>query len=129
MMNLSCLTQGKLLHELQQHFTYPLRLLLLHPVAGAIDQMNAEHPCAGARLHRLEDARALISAPILLARDEARGHVDAAARTCLEFGGERARGAAAIPLQAALESGAFIFRAIESEFALGQPFVRRGRIR
>ncbi len=39
-----------------------------------------------------------------------------------EFGGERARGAAAIPLQAALESGAGIFGAVEGEFAVGQPW-------
>ena len=36
---------------------------------------------------------------------------------------ERARGAAAIPLQAALESGAGIFGAVEGKLAVGQPLV------
>src|SRR3954469_4620062 len=47
------------------------RLLLLHPMAGAVDEMAAEHVRAAAPLHRLERAGALIGAPILLARDEA----------------------------------------------------------
>ena len=41
----------------------------------------------------LEHARPLVSAPVLLAGDEAAGHVDAAAGKSLEFGGERAGGA------------------------------------
>ena len=82
-------------------------------MAGAVDQMAAEHAGAGPRLHRLEHAGALIGAPILLARDEAGGHVDGAARNSLHFGGERARRAAAIPLQPALESGAGIFGAVD----------------
>ena len=104
-------------------------LLLLHPMAGAFDQMTADHPRACGGLHRLEHAGALISAPILLARDEAGGHVDAAARPGLEFGVECARRAAAIPLQPALESGARIFGAVEGEFAVGKPLVGGDRLR
>src|ERR1035437_2106428 len=75
-------------HELQQQTGKLLRLLLLHPVAGAVDQMTADHAGARGRLHRLEYAGALVSAPVLFARDEAAGHVDAAARTGFEFDGE-----------------------------------------
>src|ERR1700704_3495140 len=88
------------------------RSLLLHPMAGAVDEVTAEHAGASAFLHRLIDAGALIGAPVLFAGDEAGGHVDAAAGICFEFGGERARGAAAIPLQPALESGARLFGAV-----------------
>src|SRR5260370_34524057 len=85
-----------LLQELQQHVTNLLRLFLLHPVSGAVDQMTADHPLACASLHCFEYAGALIGAPILFARDEARWHVDGAAGECFEFGGERTRGGAAI---------------------------------
>src|SRR5258708_3358491 len=128
MMNLLSLASD-LLHELQQQMTNLLRLLLLHPVAGAVYQMNAEHARAGAFLHRLEHAGALVGAPVLFARDEAGGSVDSAAGECFEFGIERTGGAAAIPLQPALESGAGIFGAVEGEFAVGQPFVRSDRSR
>ena len=46
-----------------------------------------------------------------------------------KFGDERARGAAAIPLQAALESGAGIFGAVEGKLAVGQPLVGGDRLR
>src|ERR1700694_4750296 len=118
-----------LLQELQQQVTNLLRLFLLHPMAGAVDQMTADHLRTCACLHRLIYAGALIGSPVLFARDEARGHVDGAARKCFELSGERARGAAAIPLQPALKSGARIFRAVEGEFAVGQPFVGSDCIR
>src|SRR5438876_12050951 len=100
------------------------RLLLLHPVASAIDQMTADHVAACARLHRLEDTGALMRTPVLLSRDEARRHVDGAAGEGLQFAVEGARGAAAIPLQSALESGALIFGGVEGQLAVGQPLVR-----
>src|SRR5216683_2594000 len=101
------------------------RLLLLHPVTGAVDQMTADHVGTRARLHRLEYAGALMRAPILLSRDEGGRHVDGTAREGLQFGVESARRAAAIPLQSALESGAPIFGGIEGKLAVGQPPVRR----
>src|ERR1700730_18613418 len=112
-MNLAGRGCSGLLQELQQQMTNFLGLLLLPPMAGAADQLTAEHARPRACLHRVKDAGALIRAPVLLARDEARGHVDTAAGICFEFGGECARGAAAIPLQSALESGAGIFRAVD----------------
>src|SRR3977135_1162107 len=66
------------------------RSLLLHPMAGAVDEVTAEHAGASASLHRLIDAGALIGAPVLLAGDEAGGHVDAAARPGLQFRDELA---------------------------------------
>jgi len=53
--------------EFQQQASDLLRLFLLHPVPGALDQMTADHAGAGALLHRLIDARPLIGAPVLLA--------------------------------------------------------------
>src|SRR5258708_25931699 len=128
-MNSTARGSSRLLHELQQHVTDLLRLLLLYPMAGAVHQMNAEHLCARALLHRFINARTLIGAPVLLSRDEARGHVDCAAGMSLQFGGERARNAAAIPLQAALESGARIFGALERKFPVGQPLVGGDELR
>src|SRR5450631_4821105 len=61
-MNLAGRGCAGLLQELQQQVTNFLGLLLLHPVAGAVDQMTAEHARAGACLHRFKDAGALISA-------------------------------------------------------------------
>src|SRR6266705_5210245 len=66
------------------------RSLLLHPMAGAVDEVTAEHASASAFLHRLIDAGALIGAPVLLAGDEAGGRVDAAARPGLQFRDELA---------------------------------------
>src|ERR1700732_504158 len=97
----------------------PRGLFLLHPMAGALDQMTAEHARAGTFLHRLIDAGTLIGAPILFACNEAGRHVDAAAGKGFKLGRERARGAAAIPLQAALKSRALIFGAVEGKLAFG----------
>ena len=41
-----------------------LGLLLLHPVAGAVDEMAGEHARASLLLHALEDARRLEDAPV-----------------------------------------------------------------
>src|SRR6185437_3180748 len=110
---------GGLGQELQEQPADLNRLLLLYPMAGALDQMAADHPAAIPGLHRFEHAGALIGAPVLLAGDESGGHVDAAARPGLHFRDESARRAAAIPLQPALESGARIFAAVVSKLAIG----------
>src|SRR5579863_5836054 len=90
---------------------------------GAFDQVAAEHVGTGGLLHRLEHAGALIGAPILLARDETRRHVNGAARPGSELRGERGGSTVAIPLQPALETGALIFGAIEGELAVRQPLI------
>jgi hypothetical protein len=97
--------------------------------AGAVDQMSADHVAAGFRLHRLIDAGTLIGAPVLSARDEAGRHVNGSAGPGLQFRGEGTRGAAAIPLQTALESGAAVFAAVERKLAVGQPFIGGDRRR
>src|SRR5712691_13057931 len=109
----ACLSQKR--NQQPGHFR---RSLLLHPMAGAVDEVTAEHAGASAFLHRLIDPGALIGAPVLLAGDEAGGHVDAAAGKRLELGAECARCPAAIPLQAALEAYALIFRTVERQFAI-----------
>src|SRR5260370_1990863 len=91
-----------LLQELQQHVTNLLYLFLLHPMAGAVDQMKADHLRACACLHCFEYAGPLISAPVLFARDEARGHLDGATRKYYELRGECAQCPAAIPFQPTL---------------------------
>src|SRR6185369_7807065 len=52
------------LQKIEQQPVHRSGLLLLHPVAGAIDQLAAEHARAGARLHRLEVAGLLEHAPV-----------------------------------------------------------------
>src|SRR2546422_2804800 len=54
-------------------------LLLLHPVSGAIQKMNATHLRAHGRPHGLDGAGALVGAPITLSRDESRWNIDGAA--------------------------------------------------
>src|SRR3989442_15889515 len=65
-----------LVKELHEQLAHLLRLLLLHPVPGALDEMAAHHARAGAFLHALDIAGDLIGAPIALAGDEHRRHVD-----------------------------------------------------
>src|SRR5260370_37296553 len=56
--------------KLRQELAHPLRLLLLCPMAGAIDQMAAEHSRAQALLHPLKIAGTLVGPPILFSRDK-----------------------------------------------------------
>src|SRR5271165_6263967 len=64
------------LQKLDQELAHPLRLLLLHPMAGAIDQMATQHPRARALLHPLKIAGPLVSPPIAFSRNKHRGHVN-----------------------------------------------------
>src|SRR5271167_1370356 len=73
------------LQKLDQQLAHPLRLLLLHPMAGAIDQMATQHPRACALLHPLETAGTLVGPPIAFSRNEHRGHVDGPAGEQLQF--------------------------------------------
>src|SRR5271156_5086552 len=70
----SCLSLP--LQKVDQERAHPLRLLLLHPMAGAIDQVATQHPRACALLHPLEIAGTLVSSPIAFSRNEHRGHVN-----------------------------------------------------
>src|ERR1700751_6157680 len=66
-----------LAQEIEQQRDDLLRLLLLHPVPGAVEQLTADH--AGADLLRaFESARGLVDAPVAHAADEDRWHVDRA---------------------------------------------------
>src|SRR5437667_6928369 len=90
-------------------------------MAGAVEQMTAEHAGAGGLLHALDRAWALVDAPIALARDEGRRHVDGLAGKQLQFGFERAAVTRAVPVEPALEAVAPIFLSIYREVAVGQP--------
>ena len=76
------------LHMLPQKLgeqpAHVFRLLLLHPVTGTVQQMTASHVRAGAGLHALEVARALIHSPVALASKEQRRYIDGAAGEGLE---------------------------------------------
>src|SRR6266581_999215 len=109
------------LQKFRQERAHPRRLLLLYAMAGAVDQMAAQHPRAQGVLHPLEITGTLICAPILFARDEDRGHVDRPAREQLQFGGIDALRPAPIPLQTALEPVALVFAAVDGEFVLRKP--------
>src|SRR6516165_236484 len=111
--------------KLDQQLAHPLRLLLLHPMAGTLDQMTTQHPRADALLHPLEIAWALIGPPIALSRNEHRRHVDGPAREELQFGSVDAARPAPVLLQAALEPGALILGGINRELVLRQPSARR----
>ncbi len=88
-------------------------------------QVAAQHARAGTGLHFLHRARHLVYAPVALARDEAGRHIDGAAGEDLDLGVEFAARADPIPIQAALEAGPGIFRAVDAKLGLGQPFARR----
>src|SRR5262249_50194605 len=63
-----------------------LRLLLLHPMAGAVDEVAAAHLGAGKLLHALDRPWRLVDPPIAAAGDEERRHVDGALGEDLEVG-------------------------------------------
>src|ERR1700684_4261351 len=85
--------------KFQQQRDHRLRLLLLHPVAGAGDQVGALEPAAGPRPQRLEGARRLIDPPIAGASDEQRPDIDLAAREQPKVPRADPAGSTAIPLQ------------------------------
>src|SRR5262245_28497569 len=87
-------TPRLLLQEPNEQFAHLLGLLLLHPMASAIEQMEADHAGAGLGLHRLDGAGCLIGATVALAADEHRRHVDGAAREGAHLGDALGIGAA-----------------------------------
>jgi cyclase len=70
---------GSVAQKLKQQRAHKFRLLLLHPVAGAIEKMESDHLRAGALAHPVHRTRRLIDAPIAFPGDELRGHVYGAA--------------------------------------------------
>src|SRR4051812_15126850 len=115
-------SEGRL-EELQQQAVDLVRLLLLHPMAGAFDKVDLLHLRAGGLLHALEGTWRLMDAPVARTGDEGRGHVDGTPREQLELRVEAAAGAHAIPLQPALEAVARVLVAVDPEFRIGQPFI------
>src|SRR6516225_8182442 len=115
----SCLSLP--LQKLDHERAHPLRLLLLHPMAGAIDQMATQHSRARALLHPLEIAGPLVGPPIAFSRNEHRGHVDGPAGEQLQFALVSALGPAPVPLQSTLKPVPLVFGAVNRELALREP--------
>src|ERR1700722_18529706 len=103
------------------------RLLLLHPMAGAIDEMKADHVGAGAVPHALRGTGRLIGAPITFACDIHRRYIDGASGEGVHFGHAFWIGTAPHPvaLQRAGKFGAAVFGHVHVNFSLGQPFAIR----
>src|SRR6516164_8031354 len=109
------------LQKLDQQRAHPLRLLLLHPMAGTIDQMATQNPPARTLLHPLEIAGTLVGPPIAFSRYEYRGHVNGSAGEQLQFAGGSGFRPAPVPLQSTLEPGPLVHGAVDRELALRQP--------
>src|SRR6516225_5111666 len=69
-----------LLDEGEQELAEPNRLLLLDPVTGTVDQLDATHPRRRLRPHKIERARRRIGAPVAFPADEERRDIDRPAR-------------------------------------------------
>ena len=107
------------LEEVQQQFADPGRLLLLHPVPGAVEQVRAGEASACRVLHTLDSARPLIDAPVTRARDEDRRDVDGPPGEQLQLGLERTAAAGAVPVEAALKPGALVLTGIHCQLRVG----------
>src|SRR6516225_10175069 len=105
----------------EQQFGDFCGLLLLHPMPGAVQKMDAGHTGAGDAVHLFDRAWALVDAPIAAARDEDRRYVDSLAGIKLQLGFEHAAGARAIPVEPALKPVAPVFAGINRELLVGQP--------
>ena len=112
------------LHEGTQPLAQPNRLLLLNPVSGALDHLDAVQLGHRLRLHQIESARHRVTSPVLFTADEKRRHIDRPARKEAEFGVQGRVGKDAISLQGALKAGATIFLDIHAKLRLGEPFAR-----
>ena len=107
------------LEKSEYALTSLLRPFLLYPMTSALDDVRFSHVSAGFRLHRFESARLAVDASVGLTRDEASRNVDGAAGE--ELGAIGTIGAAAIPIQASLEAGAFVFAGVYLKFTCEQP--------
>src|SRR6516225_1144353 len=104
--------------KFNQQLAHAFRLLLVHPMAGTLDQVTTQHPRAHALLHPLEIAGTLIGPPIAPSGDEHRRHVYGPAREQLQLGGVDAARSAPVPLQAARERGALVLCGVDRELRL-----------
>src|SRR5579883_1888279 len=110
---------GETAQEFLKQPAHRLGLLLLHPMAGAIDEAAEAHLGASAVLHAFEVMGLLVDTPIAFAGDEAGGDIDGAARKKGKFLGVAGFRAAPIPVEAALKPGALEFAAVDAELRLG----------
>src|SRR2546428_12994958 len=66
--------------ELREQLAHLFRLLLLHPVPGSVQQMEAHHARARGAPHSVHGPRRLIDAPVALACHEHRRTIDGTAQ-------------------------------------------------
>src|SRR5262245_7544338 len=83
--------------------------------------MAVAHLRAGALPHQFQLARLLVDTPVVRSRDEARRLIDGAAGKQSEVRVRLAGGAAAVPVEPTLESGASELGAVDTELILGEP--------
>src|SRR5258705_11755081 len=74
------------LQKRYEQFAHLFGLLLLDPMPGSVEKVEADHLCAGALLHLVHSPRRLVDAPVALAGDIHRWDVDGASRECVHFG-------------------------------------------
>src|SRR5437868_14761430 len=91
--------------ELQQQPTHPIGLLLLDPVAGAVDEVYASDPRARALLHAVEGTWILIGPPVALAGHDHGRLIDGPSGKDLQVRVEPPARSDAIGLRAALKTG------------------------
>src|SRR3984957_21286388 len=89
-------------------------------MSGAIDEMRAPSLRTSRGLHSLKSTGKLIHAPIALAGDETRRHIDGAAGKRFKLADVFA-GKASIPLQGALKSGSSKFFCVNGQLCVSNP--------
>jgi hypothetical protein len=94
------------LQEAEQRGDHRLGLLLLHPVAGAVDPVAATQVGQRTGLHGLVRPGHLEHPPVLAAGDEAGRHLDAPSAEQAQLRAVRRIDGAAVPLQPTLQPGA-----------------------
>src|SRR5205807_367723 len=60
--------------KVDQQLAHMFRLLLLHPMPGAVDQVASHHTRACPLLHQLKIAGTLVGSPVAFSGDEYRRH-------------------------------------------------------
>ena len=98
-------------------------------MAGTVDQMRAPVIGTDSGLHFLKGAWHLIRAPVAFTGNEHCRDINGAPGKDLQLAGKGIDKAAAIPIQSALKSGLLIGFTVDSEFALGQPWLPEGELR
>jgi hypothetical protein len=106
-----------------QVFDDGLRLLLLDPMPRAGHQAHVRHACKGPFAHHVQGTGHLICAPVALAGDKHRRHVNCLAREQSQVRDEMRFEAGPVPVEATLKAGAFVFFDVDSYLGVWQPLI------